>query len=121
MTVRYSLNWMGPVNTTWYLERGLAKYVEKVAEFDSTLTTRKKGDIYKTIEYLEQYSTGRIDCRGKDLGKYGDELYVPLMHSEDWSSFGEWLSTVETDFMWQLEDLVEMYERKNPKIRWWKE
>ena len=49
---------------------------------------------------------------------YGDEIGVPPMRSEDWGRFSDWLDTVETDFMWTLDQLVEMYERKNPKIRW---
>jgi hypothetical protein len=28
------------------------------------------------------------------------------------------LNTFETDFMWSLKELVELYERENPKITW---
>jgi len=31
------------------------------------------------------------------------------------------LETFETDDVWTLEQLVELYERTNPKIRWSKE
>ncbi len=64
---------------------------------------------------------GRIDCRGDDLGQFGSELGVDPMKSEDWHRFGVWLNTVETDYMWTLDQLVEMYERTNPKIEWWVE
>ena len=65
------------------------------------------------------YLYGRIDVRGGDTDiYYGDEISVPPMRSEDWNRFGDWLRTVETDFMWTLDQLVEMYERENPKIRW---
>lgn len=94
MPVRYSTNWMGPINKHWYEEQGLE---------------------------LWTYSAGRIDCRGEDLGQFGDEISLPPMLNEDWHRFSEWLNTVETDFMWSLEELVELYERKNPKITWAKE
>lgn len=94
MTVRYSTNWMGPISKAWYENRGLEPWT---------------------------YSAGRIDCRGTGLGKYGDEIGLDPMRSEDWVSFSNWLSTVETDFMWNLNDLVEKYEKTNPKIRWWSE
>jgi hypothetical protein len=40
------------------------------------------------------------------------------MTSDDWSGFGNWLDTLETDAVWTLEQLVELYERANPKITW---
>jgi hypothetical protein len=40
------------------------------------------------------------------------------MTSEDWYRFGNWLETFETDDVWTLEQLVELYERANPKITW---
>jgi len=53
------------------------------------------------------------------LGQFGDELGVDPMKDESWALFGKWLDTFETDFMWTLEELVEFYERNNPKIEWW--
>jgi hypothetical protein len=47
-----------------------------------------------------------------------DRTVYPRVPREDWSRFGDWLDTFETDFMWTLDQLVEMYERSNPKIRW---
>ena len=91
MPIRYSTNWMGPINKQWYEDKGLE---------------------------LWSYATGRIDCRGEDLGQYGDEIYLPPMLNEDWIRFGNWLNTFETDAMWNLKDLVELYERENPKITW---
>jgi len=91
MPVRYSTNWMGPINKQWYEERGLE---------------------------LWTYAAGRIDCRGEDLGQFGDEIGLSPMLAEDWGRFSKWLSTFETDFMWNLKDLVELYERNNPKITW---
>jgi hypothetical protein len=91
MPVRYSTNWMGPINKQWYEERGLE---------------------------LWTYAAGRIDCRGEDLGQFGDEIGLSPMLAEDWGRFSKWLDTFETDFMWNLKDLVELYERNNPKITW---
>jgi len=95
---RYSTNWMGPAGLWWYEERGLLNDKKEIAE---------------------HYSCGRIDVRGGDTDiYYGDEIGVPPMRSEDWGRFSDWLYTVETDFMWTLDQLVELYERENPKIRW---
>lgn len=89
--IRYSTNWMGPIGKHWYEKRGLEPWT---------------------------YAAGRIDCRGGDLGRYGTEIGLDPMLNEDWARFSEWLSTVETDDLWTLEQLVEQYEKTNPKIRW---
>ena len=99
MKIRYSLNWMGPVSVDWYIKRGL---------------TERDENGYDQI--TERYSAGRIDVR--DGSEYGDEIGVPPMRSEDWHRFSEWLETFETDDVWTLEQLVELYERANPKITW---
>ena len=119
MPVRYSTNWMGVANLQWYRDRGLTKRVTKTLTEDSKLTGRKAGESFEYDEVIQSYSCGRIDCRGEDLGQFGDELGVDPMKSEDWHRFGVWLNTVETDYMWTLDQLVEMYERTNPKIEWW--
>jgi len=85
---------MGPINKAWYVNRNLEPWT---------------------------YSAGRIDVRGGDTGRYGTEIGLDPMTNEDWYQFSEWLKTVETDDVWRLEDLVEIYERTNPKITWWKE
>jgi hypothetical protein len=85
---------MGPISKQWYDERGIEAWT---------------------------YAAGRIDCRGEDLGPFGDEISLPPMRVEDWNRFGDWLETFETDFMWSLEELVWLYEQKNPKIEWCKE
>jgi hypothetical protein len=91
MTIRYSINWMGPINKKWYEDLNLP---------------------------LWTYAAGRIDCRGEGLGRYGDEIYLPPMRRDDWDCFGEWLNTFETDAMWNFKDIIELYERENPKITW---
>ena len=121
MPVRYSTNWMGVVNLQWYKDRGLTKRVTKTLTEDSKLTGRKAGESFEYDEVTQGYSCGRIDCRGDDLGQFGDELGLDPMKNESWARFGKWLKTVETDYMWTLDQLVELYERKNPKIEWWVE
>jgi hypothetical protein len=121
MPVRYSTNWMGVANLQWYRDRGLIKRVTKTLTEDSKLTGRKAGESFEYDEVTEGYSCGRIDCRGEDLGQFGDEIGVDPMKDESWARFGNWLNAVETDDMWTMDQLVEMYERDNPKIEWWVE
>ena len=87
------MNWMGPLYEQWYKDRNLP---------------------------LWTYSAGRIDFMNnlKD-SSYPDEMAVPPMLREDWFRFSNWLVTFETDFPWTLEQIVELYERDNPKITWW--
>jgi hypothetical protein len=122
MKVRYSTNWMGVANMQWYRDRGLTKKVTKVLENDSIITTRKAGDIVEIEEITEPYSCGRLDFWNPyNDSMFSDELSVPPMRNEDWSSFGDWLDTFETDDVLNLDQLVELYEQTNPKIRWAKE
>jgi hypothetical protein len=64
-----------------------------------------------------QWSSGRIDISAPNL-HYGDELGVSPMHSEDWNRFGDWLDTFETKKIWTLKQLVDEYEKTNPRILW---
>ena len=121
MPVRYSTNWMGVASMQWYRDRGLIKRVTKTLTEDSPLTGRKAGESFEYDEVIQGYSCGRVDCRGEDLGQFGAEIGVDPMKDESWAQFGKWLNTFETDFMWSLEELVELYERNNPKIEWWVE
>lgn len=109
---------MGPVNTDWYRERNLTVIKTVVQKEDSKITSRKKGDIYEVVEITQQWAGGRIDIRGEGLGIYGEEMSLPIMRADCYSRFSEWLHTVETDDVWTLAQLVELYERANPKIIW---
>lgn len=117
VSIRYRTNWMGPVNTQWYKDRGLTRRVTRVLTEDSQLTGRKAGDTFEYDEIVKSYSAGRIDVSGTG-DPYGYEIGLNPMWSEDWNRFSNWLHTFETDDVWELKDLVEMYERTNPKIRW---
>ncbi len=94
--VRYHTNWMGPAHQKWYEDRNLP---------------------------LWTYSAGRIDFWNNlnPDASHLDEMNLPPMVREDWDRFSMWLDTFETDFPWTLEQLTELYERTNPKIRWYKD
>jgi hypothetical protein len=59
---------------------------------------------------------GRIDVHGTE----DSEFSVPIMHCEDWSRFGDWLWDFTSEAVLDLDNLVDLYERENPKIRWFK-
>ena len=120
MPVRFSseLYWMGPVNTQWYKDRGFGKTVVKTLTEDSALTGRIAGESFEVFEITTEYACGRIGCRGDGLGPFGEELSIPPMLAEDWGRFSKWLNTFETDAMWNFKDIIELYERDNPKISW---
>jgi hypothetical protein len=101
----------------WYEQRGLVETKMVTLEEDSAFSGLKAGDQYESQEIITHYSCGRIDVMGTD-DPYGAEIGVPPMRSEDWARFGLWLETFETDAVWTLDQLVELYERVNPKIRW---
>lgn len=101
----------------WYKDRGLVTTKITTLEHDSVIIGRKAGDQYEVGEIIQQYSCGRIDVMGTG-DPYGEEIGVPPMTSEDWYRFDLWLDTLETDDVWTLEQLVELYERSNPKITW---
>jgi hypothetical protein len=120
--IRYTTNQMGPWHLDWYRQRGLTRRVSKVLEKDSPFTDKKKGDVVEYEEITEHYAGGRIDFWNPNIDSmYPDEMGVPLMRAEDWNSFSDWLDIYETDDVLTLEQLVYVYEQKNPPIRWWKE
>lgn len=102
--ITYSTNWMGPVSLDWYRKRGLLE----------------EG----SVEPTTYYSAGRIDIR--DDTKHGydgwDEYSLAPMHGEDWNDFSEWLESFQTNELWELEDIVKLYESASGrKIRWWED
>ena len=94
---------MGPVSLDWYRKRGLL-------EEGSVVT------LY--------YSAGRIDIRDDSKEGYDgwDEYSLAPMNGEDWNDFSEWLESFQTDELWELEDIVKLYESASGrKIRWWED
>jgi hypothetical protein len=90
LPIRYSTNWMGPINMDWIKKNG------------------------------NDWAAGRIDCRGGDLGMFGEEIGLPIMKTTDWHNFSMWLRDVETKELYTLQQLVTEYELTNPKITWFK-
>ena len=97
--LRYSTNWMGPVNYEW---------------------TKKNG---------EHWAGGRIDVYGTGYGgdEYPLEITLPIMHVEDYRRFSEWLDSFTSIDLWSLEELVYLFGKETKiNIRWfytphWKE
>lgn len=112
MPVRYSTNWMGPVSIAWYKERGLIKPTKVVLKEDNKYTGQKAGEFIIVNDITERYCTGRIDIRGTDGGGefIDDEYGLAPMKEEDWNSLTYWLQTVETDFVWAKEELLQHFE-----------
>ena len=95
--ISYSTNWMGPIDLGWY-ERNGVDY-EKV-----------------------KYSGGRIDIYGVPDEIYPLEHSLPLMRTEDWNLFSDWLDDFETETLLELDEILEEYRQDTGHvIRWWKE
>lgn len=98
--ITYSTNWMGPIDLGWYEANGVD--YEKV-----------------------KYSGGRIDIYGLDPDEYWggrSEHSLPLMRTEDWNDFSDWLDDFETEELWELEDILKEYlQETGHVIRWWKD
>ena len=85
----YDTNWMGPLNTKWI-------------ELNGT-----------------NWNSGRIDCRyyGSDpeiIDEYpwGFELGVPIMNSESWQTFSDWLSKYRTEELVTEEFLLQEFKKQ---------
>ena len=90
--IDYSTNQIGPINKTWCDEHG------------------------------SDWAGGRIDLYGDNLGPYGDEIGLPIMKTEDWYRFSEWLETFHTEKIYSLDKILEQYYKDgNPKIIWFHE
>jgi hypothetical protein len=86
--ISYSTNWMGPINQ----------------EFIN--------------EYGSHWSGGRIDIYDVPGEDYPIEYSLPLMRTEDWNDFSDWLDTLETEELLSFEQIIEQYGKP---IRWWKD
>ena len=89
----YSLNWMGPISKDWCDEHG------------------------------SHWCAGRIDVTGVPDEPWGIEYGVEVMHKEDWANFGTFLRGLDNgdvDVLYTKQELFDMFELLNGKIRWWK-
>jgi len=90
---------MGPIDLGWY---------------------EKNGVDYEKVKY----SGGRIDIRDDTKEGYDgwDEHSLPLMRTEDWNLFSDWLDDFETEELLELDEILEEYRQDTGHvIRWWKE
>ena len=122
MSVTYSTNFMGPVSTKWYSDRGLIRKVSKVLEEDQRFGDLKAGDTWTYDEITTNYACGRIDIRGLDPEKYWngwDEYGVAPMHGEDWNALGDFLDGLSGEKVVPYESLIMLFEAQyGRKIRW---
>ena len=87
--ISYSTNWMGPINMKWIEEHG------------------------------DYWSGGRIDIYGVPGENYPIEYGLPVMHTEDWNDFSDWLDDFESKELWEFDDIIKQYEQDSDrKIRW---
>jgi len=87
--ITYSTNWMGPINSDWIKENG------------------------------DHWAGGRIDIYGVPGEHYPIEYGLRPMHVDDWNALGDYLNTLETDFLWSYEQLIEYFQYQYGKeIRW---
>ena len=107
----YSVNWMGPVATSWYEKRDIPFVVKE--------TSGKHLPKIEYKDYLESYSGGRIDIRGDTESPWGDEYGVAPMRTEDWNAFGDWLDDLDTTYQWTYRELLAGFVRQTgTAIRW---
>ena len=100
-TITYSTNWMGPVSLNFYEERNLIDY-------DEIKRSSVTGNWYKEAHIKQYYSGGRIDVYGSNYF-FNEEIGLPIMKSEDWMKFSEWLETFESERVLTLEELLAEY------------
>ena len=121
--VTYSTNWMGPVSTHWYKERGLTIGICQRIEEDHVFRPKglKTGDWWEYDQVTTNYCCGRIDIRDSSKEGYDgwDEYSLAPMPSEDWNALGDFLWDLTTDHVIGYNELIEMFETHyGKKIRW---
>ena len=69
----------------------------------------------------EHWAGGRIDIRGNTASEYGDEIALPIMHSDDWQQFSIWLEAYSSKEPQTLDEILKAYYNEgNVAIRWFK-
>jgi hypothetical protein len=66
----------------------------------------------------DHWCAGRIDIYG--ASDYPDEVALPPLYNQDWHRLTNWLDDVETETALNLQELVEMYEKDHPPLKWLK-
>ncbi len=96
--ISYFLNWMGPVSTTWYTDRGLD---------------------YNDPQ--QRYCCGRVDVTVP--GEFfPEELGVPLMLQHSWVELRKFLDNLHTEEVLTLDELVAQFEQQSgEKVVWYEQ
>jgi hypothetical protein len=124
MSVTYSTNFMGPITTHWYRDRGLTRKVREVLEEGRIVYPKGlgPGDVWEYDEVTVHYAGGRIDIYGVPGEHYPLEYGLRVMHGEDWNALSEWLEDLTTDTLLPYNILIEQFEEHyGQKIRWAKD
>ena len=91
--ITYDTNWMGPIYTQWFEERGL--------------------------DY--NWYGGRIDIRGTE-DPYGMEYGLDVMDGQSWRKLTDWLDDFSSEELLTYDELINIFETENNfKINWYKE
>ena len=120
--VTYDTNFMGPISTKWYTERGLTQKVTKIADANQAKIWKiNEGDEFVVDEIMTCYAGGRIDIR--DYSKEGydgwGEYGLAPMHGEDWNALSNFLLKLETETVLPYQELIDLFEADyGRKIRW---
>lgn len=89
--IHYSTNWMGPVSSDWYKQRGIT----------------------------DRCCAGRIDIRGVPDEPWGLEYGLPPMLAESWGWLSDWLDDFESETLLEFDELIARFERETGhKIMW---
>jgi hypothetical protein len=121
--ITYSTNFMGPISTQWFVERGLTKKVKRIHRSNIIAVSKgaRVGDEYEIDELTENYAGGRIDIRDDSKEGYDgwNEYAVKIMHGEDWNALSEYLDGLETETLLDYDELINQFESQyGNSIRW---
>lgn len=121
MSVTYSTNFMGPITTHWYRDRGLTHKVSEVLEEGRIVYPKGlgPGDVWEYDEVTVHYAGGRIDIYGVPDEHYPLEYGLGVMHGEDWNALSDWLDEFESEEQVPYDELIALFEKDYGKqIRW---
>lgn len=121
--VTYSTNFMGPISTQWYANRGLTRKVKKTitSQLVSDKFNLNIGDEYETDEVTHNYAGGRIDIRDDSKEGYDgwSEYAVKIMHGTSWNLLSDFLDDLETETQLDYDELISLFENETGHTILW--